>query len=408
MRNKTFILFVMVIISISMISCQDGGPDFDKGKGTEDNPYVIQTFADLYKTTSTTVYYYELGNDIYNDESVEIDTSLGDFYGHLDGKGFGIYDLVITNPNGRVEKLAWMFTGLYGKVKENASITNLTLENVRVTIDYNYLCYIGTLAGYMDDGVSIDSIFVSGEMIVSADNAAIGGIIGKGGSITQSESDITIDVTDSKGGLSIGGIVGSNKVSVSNSYAKGEITVEGIIEEESVQNYYYIGGIAGYSWGPIELSTSDVDINAYKSDNDLILNACIGGIVGYSFGTVDYSLSLGSITLASNDMYYIGGIVGKLGEQGLITHSLTLTSLTSTEFPTDSYLGAVAGHVVDTTNVSEVYFSWEKNPIAIGNFDNSLLDKVESHTINYYMSGDALSYLGDQFIYVESELPKLN
>lgn len=71
-------------------------------------------------------------------------------------------------------------------------------------------------------------------------------------------------------------------------------------------------------------------------------------------------------------------------------------------------IGGVIGYAFNKNNISELYYSEEVGFIKmIGNYENSKIENIQSHTQNYYMSGIELDYIGNKFIYEEGKLPKI-
>lgn len=410
MKIKIIFILVVFLFALPLIACQNNqGLDFNKGKGTEQDPYLLETFADLYKLTSDKEYYYALANDLFNTDDTEINISLGDFYGHLDGKGFTIHDVIINNPSGRSEEQKLLFCGLFGILKENATIKNLNLEQVKVDIDFNYRSYIGTIVGYMEEDSEIQFVNVKGRMTLNIDNGSIGGVVGKGRKIYQASSDVYIGVSGMKMGLMIGGIVGYNLESVIGCQAYGDINYIGNIDEESSNLYVAAGGIAGFSMGNIMYSANYTDIYVAEYDQELSLKAILGGIVGESMGYINYTISSGSIYLETNDIYYIGGLAGILHLQGSVLRSLALTQVDNSNCQSEEYfMGGVVGYTLESKNARMIYYSQEVNDRAIGNYEDSALIAIENHSLNYYLSGIELENIGDMFIYEEGKLPRLD
>jgi len=84
----------------------------------------------------------------------------------------------------------------------------------------------------------------------------------------------------------IGGLVGGNAGTISNSYSTGSVT-----------GAYMVGGVAGVNSGTVSDSYSTSSITSETG---------AGGLAGQSFGTISNSYSTGSVT-GSN---YTGGLVG--------------------------------------------------------------------------------------------------
>lgn len=210
MRNKIVICLMMMLLTVSLASCKEVKDlDFELGVGTEDNPYVIQTYDDLFKINAVEFYYYELQSDIYNDKNTKIIESLGIFKGVLNGNGYAIHNVIIKDPNNDYPRRSYMHMGLFDTLYEGSVISNLRLVDVDIDINYpgNYLL-IGALAGVMDSKSHIENVEVTGTMKVKTNEGAIGGVVGLGSYITNAYSNVLMEVTTLEKGLSIGGIAG--------------------------------------------------------------------------------------------------------------------------------------------------------------------------------------------------------
>jgi len=135
-------------------------------------------------------------------------------------------------------------------------------------------------------------------------------IVGEGGHI----EDIGVVNADVTSTAYIGGLVGANSGTVSNSYSTGSVTgvewVGGLVgfnfEEGTVSNSYStgsvtsdygVGGLAGGNVGTVSNSYSTGSVTGEEG---------VGGLLGANSGTVSNSYSTGSVT--GNDG--VGGLVG--------------------------------------------------------------------------------------------------
>jgi len=100
----------------------------------------------------------------------------------------------------------------------------------------------------------------------------------------------------------VGGLVGINMGTVSNSYAIG-----------SASGNISVGGLVGYNQGPVS--------NCYATGNETG-NLSIGGLLGYSEETVSNSYSTGSVSGDSR----VGGLVGL--SHGTVSNSYSTASVT--------------------------------------------------------------------------------
>lgn len=264
-------------------------------------------------------------NPIGNFTSMPFNT--GGFNGSLDGASFAIKNLHINiNTNDGTQSNA----GLFDVLNTNAFVHNLTLQGGSIT---NYTNSsggsVGSIAG--ENLGSLRNVFNIGMEISSQnDSVNIGGIVGYnkgtvtdahnsgsvndktntsariGGIAGYNDNGGVISYSDNSGAVTgkgedylLGGIVGSNKGDISNTFNNQDIKSVG----ESSWGVY-IGGIAGENYGNISDSynkgnISDNDINGY----DMVL----GGIAGYNEGAMDGVYNSGNI----EGQYYLGGIAGK-------------------------------------------------------------------------------------------------
>jgi hypothetical protein len=182
--------------------------------------------------------------------------------------------------------------------------------------------YIPYLAGEFDGNdhrilnLSFNFDFVS--------HVGLFGYLAPGGSISQ----VGVENVNITGGRDIGGLVGYNHGTVSNSYSTGHVHGDD-----------NIGGLVGYN--------NDTISNSYSTSN-VTGNSGVGGLVGWNWeGTVSNSYSTGSIT--GNSL--VGGLVGKNGfyNPSTVSDSYSMGSVTGT-----SYVGGLVGYIFKGT-VSNCY-----------------------------------------------------
>jgi len=175
---------------------------------------------------------------------------------------------VITNVNGFKELLAFgQDDSLRFRLKSDLDLGSAA----------NF--YIPYLAGEFDgNGHKISGLNLDFDSV-----SAVGlfGYLAPGGEVTR----LAVENANIAGNLSIGGIVGINYGSVSDSCFAGTITGED-----------YIGGLVAFSWGTVSscYSTGSVTGNQY-----------IGGLVGLNEGAV-------------NDSYCTGSVIGDRAIGGLL------------------------------------------------------------------------------------------
>ena len=173
--------------------------------------------------------------------------------------------------------------------------------------------------------------------IVSHKSAA-GGIAGwNDGSIKNCSTYATLG-TQQDGYAYLGGIVGINNGTVTDSAPAASITVRG---------RYIIGGVAG-----LNLTNASI---TYNTSNNIIpvtvqANECAGGVAGVNCGNI----VLGSTTLQVNITAesYAGGIAGSNNMRNATTASIAGGNVTGTVTATKNYAGGAAG--ANYANISDV------------------------------------------------------
>lgn len=173
--------------------------------------------------------------------------------------------------------------------------------------------------------------------IVSHKSAA-GGIAGwNDGSINNCHTYATLG-TQQDGYAYLGGIVGINNGTVTDSAPAASITVRG---------RYIIGGVAG-----LNLTNASI---TYNTSNNIIpvtvqANECAGGVAGVNCG----SIALGSTTLQVNITAesYAGGIAGSNNTRNATTASIAGGNVTGTVTATKNYAGGAAG--ANYANITDV------------------------------------------------------
>ncbi|WP_417070933.1 prepilin-type N-terminal cleavage/methylation domain-containing protein [Gemmiger sp.] len=200
---------------------------------------------------------------------------------------------------------------------------------------FNYNAYVSSkdARGYMAGGIigcvtqntTLDHCTNYG--IVSHKSAA-GGIAGwNDGSIKNCSTYATLG-TQQDGYAYLGGIVGINNGTVTDSAPAASITVRG---------RYIIGGVAG-------LNLTDANITYNTSNNIPVTvqaNECAGGVAGVNCG----SIALGGTTLQVNITAesYAGGIAGSNNKRNDKAASIAGGNVTGIVTATKNYAGGAAG-----------------------------------------------------------------
>lgn len=323
---------------------------FKKGTGTESDPYKIENGKDLAcfakSVNEGNTYeneYVALTNDIILNENVIVNDELNEdisnfniwtpagneytkyFSGEFNGNNHLISGIYINDTG--------TYRGLFGNVK-NATIKNLGINNFYVKGS----SYVGGLAGYSMDNLTIDNIKSNGQV---ESQFAAGGMIG----YANSSADNTIVKMENsqnrssvKSSSSVGGLIGfinqknteikksSNygKITSSSSYGGGIIgqNVSGNLNIKDVYNTGTVEGTAYNMGGIIGYNSAFLDIeNTYNLGNVSSTNSTVGGIIGSNTSSstnIKDTYNEGNIT---GNYGVVGGIVGQANNTLYITNA---------------------------------------------------------------------------------------
>jgi hypothetical protein len=203
------------------------------------------------------------------------------------------------------------FTGTFDG--QGYKITNLYINRTSIN-------YVG-LFGYTGSGSEIKDVGLE-EVDVSG-NMNVGGLVGYNkGTITNSYSSGSVS-----GSSRVGGLVGINKGTITNSYSSGSVTgsseVGGLVgsnrDEGTITNSYSSCSVSGSSQvgGLVGSNYEGTITNSYSSGSVTGSGSYAGGLVGFNYeGTITNSYSSGSVTGSSE----VGGLVGS-SLTGTITNS---------------------------------------------------------------------------------------
>ncbi|WP_058308639.1 InlB B-repeat-containing protein [Gracilibacillus massiliensis] len=292
------------------------------GEGTQANPYMITNRAqleDLNHFLGQTDVYFQLANDIDLSGSKwqPIGTTDDPFMGQFDGDGHTISGMMIE---GETE------LGLFG-VLQDGMIENLNLDLANVSYNDNYMSSgtkIGSLVGLNDNG-TIKNISVSGSTNIVDGESQIGGLVGENNG-TISDSSVNVEV---KGESNVGGLAGVNNGTITNSHAIGNVNAV----------YSEAGGLVGNNFGGIESSYAVGDVNTSSE--------LAGGLVGVN--EVGGAISESFATGKAESAYYIGGLIGK--NEGGVDYAFAVGDVTINNEHGGGLIGENTGSVHQTYSV---------------------------------------------------------
>ncbi len=214
--------------------------------------------------------------------------------------------------------------------------SGVSLQDYNNSFNYNAYVSDKNARGYMAGGI-IGCVTQNTKLegctnygIVSHKSAA-GGIAGwNDGSINGCSTYATLG-TQQDGYAYLGGIVGINNGTVTDSAPAASITVRG---------RYIIGGVAG-----LNLTDASITYNTSNTSDSIPVtvqaNECAGGVAGVNCG----SITLGSTTLQVNITAesYAGGIAGSNNKRNDKAASIAGGNVTGTVTATKNYAGGAAG-----------------------------------------------------------------
>lgn len=365
-----------------------------KGDGSTAKPFQIEDYEDL-KVIGKGAYLYSSNyiltkdidasaskNEMCNEEGCNGFIPIGKnkdaadstaFWGTIDGQSHTISNLNIWLPCegdvgfvyaliGSIKNLNFDHLYATGRVTESNHVGGVvarlvgTIENVHVTNGFvQGQMRVGGIAGcamktigYSDIQSFMKNVSFQGEV---KGNARVGGIVGQTDDaiVDSAFADVNIVALDGY----IGGIVGYSDGPVNNSRSSGTI-VPGADEA------YKVGGIVGYSEGSISYCSSTMDLihsGAFHFGEN------IGGIVGKG-GSVGESYSLGTV----EGTRYVGGIAGS----GNVTVSYAMGTVRGV-----SYVGGVVGY-------GSVGYSYAANVVRGDSLVGGLVGSADGNVASSY------------------------
>lgn len=277
-------------------------------------------------------------NDAANQFNLEVNAYVGGIVGYNDAAT----RLTISNATNGSDSNAASVGSLKMRGETGTLGSGVSLREYKDRFNYNDYVSDKNARGYMAGGIigcvtqktTLEGCTNYG--IVSHKSAA-GGIAGwNDGSIKNCSTYATLG-TQQDGYAYLGGIVGINNRTVTDSAPAASITVRG---------RYIIGGVAG-----LNLTNANI---TYNTSNNIPVtvqaNECAGGVAGVNCGNI----VLGSTTLRVNITAesYAGGIAGSNNMRNATTASIAGGNVTGTVTATKNYAGGAAG--ANYANITDV------------------------------------------------------
>ncbi len=304
------------------------------------------------------------------------------FKGVFDGNRHAIYGL---KSEGSVSNHG-MF-GLFGIVGGQGVIKNLDLKNVDMNSGYSNEVYPcgGGIVAYLLNG-TVDSSFVSGRMNAKRTSFA-GGLVGQNarGTVSNSTNKVVITHTGEYTGYYVGGIVGKNGGTVSNSINYAAMSGSGA---KSIGVAGTIGGIVGYNAGGKILecvNVGNIHVDTKTEMSTRSAEARVGGIAGFNYqGSVSKCANYGSMKAqASSELSKdydtgtliinypeAGGIVG-VSLDGLVENVVNYGTVEATCPNVEN--NATAGGIVGMLNNSGITNGYSMATVQSNNMAGSLV-----------------------------------
>lgn len=222
--------------SVSVKQKKSDNPKFEAGNGTETDPYIIATAAQLDEVRNFQSACFELSKDIdlssYLNSNSSGWTPIKDFTGKFDGKKHTIKGLWISLSS--ISNV-----GLFANIQGSSDNKRASVSNLFVNISKKGITggsCVGGICGNLSYG-NIENCMVTGDI---SGYQYVGGIVGDDNgrsSVSQCASSGNIIAIDGN----VGGIAGNNSQScyINNCYSIANVKAEG--------SYYYTAYGIGYS-----------------------------------------------------------------------------------------------------------------------------------------------------------------
>lgn len=222
--------------SVSVKQKKSDNPKFEAGNGTETDPYIIATAAQLDEVRNFPSACFELSKDIdlssYLNSNSSGWTPINGFTGKFDGKKHTIKSLWISLSS--IENV-----GLFANIQGYSDNKRASVSNLFVNISKKGITggsRVGGICGNLSYG-NIENCMVTGDI---SGYQYVGGIVGDDNgksSVSQCASSGNIIAIDGN----VGGIAGNNSQScyINNCYSIANVKAEG--------SYYYTAYGIGYS-----------------------------------------------------------------------------------------------------------------------------------------------------------------
>lgn len=311
-------------------------PDWDSIGSAEENITIINNAADLLELTAAPDKWngnYKLADniDLSGIEFSPIGNSETPFSGNFDGNGFEISNLTITGDKNSQN------IGMFGLIR-GARLKNINLNNINITGG----SIVGGLAGAAQADEAEKSISFISDCHVSGIVTAIGTSYAK-----QTDAGGLIGINDSEENKLSGDVF----LSVIDN-CTADVTVIGNTGAADISDAGHIGGLVGLNKGTISNSSATGDVTGGNTT---------GGFVGSNYGGNIYSSNAaGNVSGA----FTIGGFAGSAGLYSLIENSYStgdITALSERGSNYGGFAGTIGGKVKNCVSSGTLTTGWSYN-----------------------------------------------
>lgn len=235
--------------SVSVKQKKSDNPKFEAGNGTETDPYIIATAAQLDEVRNFPSACFELSKDIdlssYLNSNSSGWTPIKDFTGKFDGKKHTIKGLWISLSS--ID-----YVGLFAKIQGSSNDKRASVSNLFVNISKKGITgrsNVGGICGSLSYG-NIENCMVTGDII---GDEYVGGIVGGYNSNYSSISQCASSGNIIANSGSVGGILANQYAlcSIKNCYSIANVKAEGSYSSRvygiggSSENCYFAGTVSG-------------------------------------------------------------------------------------------------------------------------------------------------------------------
>lgn len=338
---------------------------FAGGKGTEEEPYLIRTEAQLRYVAEAMNddvdwkgIWFALDSDItlaggdwlpighaiqaeINGQKENV--SVYPFRGNLDGRNHTITGLTIGSKDAPADiYLSGLFglaagehdTNLTPEADEKlVTIRNIKLRDISINVDSRYEANVGGLIAWAQNGFVIDNCSVEGSINAKTREsfARIGGLVGSTlrGTITDCCTNVKINAATGTSNVYAGGLAGmTNRSAQVNCFTLGNISANAESNNKAI-----VGGLTGMSGG------TNINCYTYGNVESLITTIDVGGINGRNAGiSLDYECYYNG-----SAVYKTAGkeIAEKAASGTVVGGELKTASKTAAEMASDEFTAAL-------------------------------------------------------------------